>query len=240
SRSRCASTMITGGSGFNVRRNDKANNVAHNRMTEYLDWHKKAIKRLEKKYNPALAYTGIRSGDSDAIEKLEAKLEGLIKDQERMKLFNKLVRKHIGKKAEKLTDETRQNLVDALIENGLSSNEESAAKLITPDYAGRIVLSYQLTNNNATIRNTKKRLEHLKLTKAKETTNETANGVNIERNHDENRLRLKFDDKPSKAIRTVLKSNGFRWADSLEVWQGYMTCDGYKLQNVLDAIESEA
>lgn len=35
-------------------------------------------------------------------------------------------------------------------------------------------------------------------------------------------MRLFFDGKPDAETRDRLKSNGFRWAPSIEAWQGYI------------------
>jgi hypothetical protein len=44
-------------------------------------------------------------------------------------------------------------------------------------------------------------------------------GFQVERNTDINRLQLKFDGKPSENVRSILKSNGFRWSPREGAWQ---------------------
>lgn len=44
-------------------------------------------------------------------------------------------------------------------------------------------------------------------------------GFQVERNTDINRLQLKFDGKPEANIRSILKSNGFRWSPREGAWQ---------------------
>ena len=46
---RCASSVITGGSGFNVRKAEKANISHHNRLIEFSEWREKALKAIAKK-----------------------------------------------------------------------------------------------------------------------------------------------------------------------------------------------
>lgn len=44
-------------------------------------------------------------------------------------------------------------------------------------------------------------------------------GFQVERNTDINRLQLKFDGKPEANVRSILKSNGFRWSPREGAWQ---------------------
>lgn len=95
-KANCMSTMITGSSNFNHRRNEKANNTEHRRTTEFIEWREKALKRLNRDYNPAaIARRPIMSDEADAIQQLQAKIEAAEKDQAMMKAVNKIIR---GKK----------------------------------------------------------------------------------------------------------------------------------------------
>src|ERR1700674_2248971 len=55
SRSRCLSTMITGPSNFNVRRNEKRNAVEHRRCEELGEFRERALKAIRKALCPELA-----------------------------------------------------------------------------------------------------------------------------------------------------------------------------------------
>lgn len=50
-----------------------------------------------------------------------------------------------------------------------------------------------------------------------------ANGVTVERDLVDVRLRLRFPNKPSAAVRDLLKSRGFRWSPTQEAWQRQLT-----------------
>jgi len=47
--SNCASSAITGGSGFNVRRAEKANNREHAKYEQFIEWREKALKSIARK-----------------------------------------------------------------------------------------------------------------------------------------------------------------------------------------------
>src|SRR5690606_7350141 len=112
----------------------------HNTFGKVVDLQKKADHYTQKA--AAVGDGGVSSDDPDAIAKLTHQVEQLIANQERMKKVNQVIRKHKG------NAEAQHR---ALLELGYS--EESAQKLITPDYARRAGFpSYSLTNNNANIR----------------------------------------------------------------------------------------
>lgn len=50
-------------------------------------------------------------------------------------------------------------------------------------------------------------------------------GFRIVRNTDIMRLQFLFDSKPDERIRTLLKSNGFKWAPSQMAWQRQLTAN---------------
>jgi len=61
------------------------------------------------------------------------------------------------------------------------------------------------------------------------------------KNNDLMRLQLLFDGKPSEEIRTILKSNGFRWSPSNKAWQRLLNDNAlYSLKRVSEAITSIA
>lgn len=84
-----------------------------------------------------------------------------------------------------------------------------------------------LTNDRAT----KDRIESIKKLKerAEKPSEEKyikVGGVEVIENAEAMRIQLKFDGKPSEEIRTLLKSNGFKWTPSCGVWQRQLTNNG--------------
>lgn len=186
-------------------------NKIHNTMGKSVEADKKA-EYYEYKAKAAESNNAIYLEDEDSIQKLEAKIEKLIRLQECMKAANKIIRD------KKLAEIVK---IDKLKELGFS--EKSAIELITPRRGGSLGFeTYQLSNNNACIRNAKQRLEKALSLKTAESKEFEINGVRIVENTEENRLQLFFSRKPENDVRSKLKHNGFRWSPSNGCWQSYL------------------
>jgi hypothetical protein len=216
-KSRCASSAITGGSGFNVRRAKKANNAEHNRSVELSEFIDKCRSRRDRPES-----TAIKASDENAIEALTAKLEKLQARQDMMKAANKLL---------------RAKPVDMAALAELLGSEAVAKALLEPDFTGRNgFASFQLTNNNAMIKATQERIASLEKMKAKPTTEREHEGIRIVENTEAARLQLFFDGKPAAEMITKLKSHGFKWAPSQGAWQRQLTGNAlYSLRLLLEA-----
>jgi hypothetical protein len=221
--SRTMSTMITGPANFPVKQNQKRMDTAQKRYEEFRDWREKAVKAIHKRIT--------EQGISDAggpIAILEKEIATLEKNQERMKAANKII------KSTKLLDDEKVQQIQEQV--GLS--EKVARELLKPDFAGRVgFASYQLTNNNATIKNKKARLEELNKRDAAsgQDTVKKYDGVEVVNNHDEERLQLVFDKKPNDELRNELKAEGWRWSPSSSAWQRKNTPQaGWSAERILD------
>jgi hypothetical protein len=146
----------------------------------------------------------IFSDDPDATEKLVDKIERLKKRQGLMKRANQLIRKV-----------DREGLAD------LGFSDETIAKLLIEDFAGRVGFpNNALTNNSANIRRLEQRLAAIQNTQNDETTEEQfASGVRLVDNVEANRLQIFFQETPSELIRRELKRNGFHWSSTAGAWQ---------------------
>lgn len=170
--------------------------------------HADTAQHYQDKLEGIQSNTAISSDDPDAISKLEQKLEGLEHNQAEMKRINKIIRS-----TQKLEGETR---VKAVAEKA-NISESTAQELLAPDSCGRIGYpSYSLTNNNATIRNTKQRIKRLKadLDRIAEQgeTAETRHddlGVTVIENNVVNRIQLDFDRRLTKPAYQVVKGESF-------------------------------
>ena len=210
SRSRCLSPMITGPARFPVSSNEKRNRSADNRYQELREYRERALKAIRSKLQPE--WQPIRSGDADAVERLEDEIAKAKRAQEMMKSVNAAIRKHFkdGKEAQ----------VAAIVAIGVS--EAMAGRLMEPDYMGAVGFpSYKLTNNNANIRRMEARLATVKRNKSTPDTEVKGETVTVQDCPSNNRIRLFFPGKPSESVRSNLKSRGFRWTPTIGCWQAY-------------------
>jgi len=178
----------------------------HNTYGKAFELQKKAEQYADKA--ASVGKGGISSDDPDAITKLTRELEQLIANQERMKKINQAIRKHKG---------NPEGQRHALLELGYSEN--SAQKLITPDYAGRVGFPpYALTNNNANIRRIQQRIKQLQANQERAPVNVQGTGYAYAEDLEENRAMFMFEGKPEKATREILKRYGFRWSPTRGAW----------------------
>lgn len=199
----CPSVMISGSGNFPVRKKEKQNAAADKNFAEFQE-----IQGILKKIDSILyGKEIIKSGDEDAVEKLEKKLDDLKATQEKMKAANRAIRMKDTEKG------------DAKLKE-LGFSEEKIKELRTPDFCGRIGFpDYALQNNNANIHRVEVRLKGLKAAKENGTQEMENKFFKVVRNTETMRLQIIFDGKPEPQVREILKSNGFRWAPSQLAWQ---------------------
>lgn len=204
-QTRCPSVMISGGSNFPVAKKEKQNAAMDRAMEEYLE-----IQNILDKIR-SVGKGGISADDPQAIEKLRAKLAKLDDMQNTMKAVNAYYRKHKTLEGcPDISEGTRKELETAM---------RSAWRIDAKPFP-----SYALSNNNATIRSTRARIEELE----KRQTQETPQGWEFEGgevviNTELNRLQIILDERPDFGLKQQLKSYGFRWAPSQSAWQRQLT-----------------
>jgi len=204
SQSRCMSTMITGPSGFNTRRAQKANTAYDNKIdatNAYIDRAISSIRRRLKKMQ-------IEAAGGEA-EVMKEKLHKAEEHQELMKAVNNILR------SKKLSDEEKAQQVH--IDFGLP--EQLIHELMTPDWGKPGFASYQLTNNNANIRRMRERVGELQKKEDTPTTEIKFGGWTIIDNCEDDRIQIDFDEKPDDAMCAKLNEAGWRWAPSKVLWQ---------------------
>lgn len=203
---RCPSVMIAGPADFPVRKKEKQNAAwARNRE----EW--SHIQGLIGKIK-GTGTGGISGDDPDALEKLRAKRDKLVKHQELMKAVNAAIRL-------KDTEEGDRRLAE------LGFDAQEIAGLRKPDWCGRVGYpAFELSNNNANIRRIEGRIKELEK-RASEPAPEgwKFDGGEVVINQEVNRVQIIFDGKPDPDVRSELKSEGFRWAPSQGAWQRQLT-----------------
>ena len=229
--SRCASSFITGGSNFPVARMQKRNDIAHKRTEELLNYCEWKMNKIKNTLQPTI----IKSADEMAIVKLDEKLKGLEESQVLMKAFNKVIKKWQKSYSLENSEDVKALIAELKI---IHPNDKFISEALKPNYMGKIGFpSWALTNNNATIRNTKKRLEKLKADA--DMAAKIENGEMEVReylfddgkvlyNYEAQRVQILFDGIPSEEIRKALKKISCRWSPKNSAWQMHLKEWNYK------------
>lgn len=224
-KGRCISSMITGPANFPVARAEKANNRERAAGDEVLNFVEKVRKNIDKEKNPHKH--GISSDHVDALELLKNKLARLEKLQADMKLINKI--HAVYKKAPE--SEATQKLMA-----GINEGYKNIIKNYVPRYSWEPhpFAPFELTNNNATIKTTKKRVIELEAKQGQESRETVVKGVRVVESVEENRIQLFFDGKPAAEIIAMLKSHGMRWSPRGGCWQRMLNNNGrYAVKQIL-------
>ena len=221
---RCPSVLISGAGNFPVKKKEKQVQAWENNYQFYQETQKLISKIKSILYGKDI----IKSGDSDAVERLEEKLAGLKEDQERMTVANKFIRlKNVEKGNEGLTN--------------MGYSEKEIKELREPDFCGRVGYPpYMLQNNNANIHRVEGRLKQLKAAKERGSRKEENRYFRVVENTEIMRLQIFFDEKPVQYIRSILKKNGFKWSSKNGCWQRQLTDNArYSLERIKKEIKTD-
>jgi hypothetical protein len=197
-KSNTISSMITGPSNFPVNRAMKANNreqAAYEEFDRFRDRYFTSVNRVPQKT------------PEDDLTDTENRLEKLIAFQDQAKEVNVFLRKT------KLKD--LQEMIAELLDQGYPKEVLKRIDKVGDRYK---VPAYALTNNNATIKRLRERIQIL--------------GTRIERKENfedllfdggyitisDDRVKVFHEDKPSADIINKLKRGGFRWSPFWKCW----------------------
>lgn len=193
--------------------------VDHYSYKSDLNYRNKAHKKLEQSWtaNEKAAYyadkataaennTAISSDDPEAIAKLTDKLNDTKESHVYMKALNAHYRKHKTCKGYPGMEDSRAEQIDQRIEK-----DYSWCKAPFPGYS--------LALNNAEIHRLEDRIKTLEKRQDTGFVGWEFDGGEVVANTEENRLQILFDEKPSEEMRSVLKSNAFKWSPRNVAWQ---------------------
>ena len=228
------SWFIAGPANYNTRKNERKMNAIDNVMrnqganidpdkNEYLT-----------KIQAILSNRSVKSNDSNAVAKLQAKYDGLKAELERGKEMNAYFRKN-------------KTLVGFPGVSDKVANEFDARNRSGDYFAMQPFPAYRLQNGNAELRRLQGRIDSLNSIKEAATSGEdtsakypTAEGVSVQENAEQMRVQLRFDGKPDEETRTLLKSYGFRWSPSQNAWQRQLTGNGkYAAKQVMQKLSGK-
>lgn len=85
---------------------------------------------------------------------------------------------------------------------------------------------YELPYANAEIKRVKERIQQLKELDSIDLEDIIFEGGKVVHNREINRVQIVFDEIPTEEVRTLLKSNGFKWARSEGAWQRLLNKNG--------------
>ena len=214
---RVPSILISGRGNFPVRKKEKQNRAADANMEEW-----QQIQDLLDKIR-GTGMGGISADEPDAVDKLKVKLERLEAFQDKMKAVNAYYRKH----------KTLDGCPDLSVEEIEKLKAEMARswRAQPKPYEG-----YELSNNNASIRQVKARIEGL--TRQAETVYEgwRFDGGEVKADREANRLQVFFDEKPDRETCSAMRHGGFRWAPSVGAWQRQLNDNAIRAAKRLDCL----
>lgn len=205
--SRCFSQMVTGSGGWTpatFRRHEKTNNAEKNARQRIDDWAEKIIKRCNRQER----LTGWAE-----VERLQNKLDDLVRSQELMKAANKII------KSKKLAEVEK---VDELVALGFS--EHTALEIMEPDFCGRIgFASYALSNNLAKIKDTELKIKRHAMMAQRADEVRKYDWCELHLDYSDERYRFVFDGKPAQEVINLMKRHAFKWSPANKAWQRQIT-----------------
>ena len=215
--SRCASSFITGGAGFNVRKAEVANNVERNRYNDFREWREFAFKQIAKRQE--IAKTP-EEKENEIIAEIKSSIQKVFKEGNGSYFYSLLYTK-----IEKFAYKGMVNVMREALEEVVKQND--IYNRITPRH--KFFKLVELAEKHAT------KIEEVKEMANKE---EEIKGVKIIHNTDLDRLQLLFNGKPDQNIITLLKKNAFRWSPSNKAWQRQLTNNAiYAARNIINALD---
>lgn len=214
----CVSSAITGGSGFNVRRAEKANNAEHNKMQEFITWREKALKAIAKRIEKNKPEEQKQSEEWALLERdilhSAAVIHGINTGTERG-YHKALFVSSIYGKVETYAKHGDVQMVEKAI-NAIRNFNETMSIVITERHKFFKLLEVAAANK-----------EKIADKKNKEDVEIAFEGGTVVKNYSEDRLQILFDSKPAPDVISSLKSYGFRWSPRFMAWQRQLTTNAY-------------
>lgn len=207
-QSNCASSAITGGSGFNVRRAEKANNLEHAKYEQFIEWRKKALKSISRRLEAEMPQS---EKDKELFEDWKQQVD---------KLFCGWMMNRFKSRLETVARNGKVELVRSVLDYLATKQIEINVVLATKRHSVWKLLDVA-----------EKAKESLEEKATAESQESEINGVRVVRNMQADRLQLFFDGKPAPDMISKLKHAAFRWSPSNGCWQRQLT------QNAISATE---
>lgn len=213
--SRCASSFITGGAGFNTRKAENANNRERKVYEDFRNWREWQYIQIAKRQELAKSP---EQREKELIKYVLLDITATFQDSRSIDLLYKRVEKYAYK--------GMVDVINAAVEEVVKQND--IYNRITSRH--RFFRLIELAEKHAT---------KIEATKEAPNKEEEIEGVKVIHNTDLDRLQLLFDGKPAQDIITLLKKNAFRWSPSNKAWQRQLTSNAIHAANkVLETIKN--
>lgn len=214
--SRCASSFITGGAGFNTSKAENANNSERNKYDEFRNWREWQFKQIAKRQELAKSP---EERDKELIDQITKDIILTFKEGNGSYFYNLLYQR-----VEKYAYKGMVDVIKPVVEEVIKQND--IYNRITPRH--KFFRLVELAEKHAS------KIEATKETPNKE---EEIEGVKVIHNRDLDRLQLLFEGKPAPEIISILKKNAFRWSPSNKAWQRQLTPNAiYAANKVIEAL----
>ena len=224
----CASSVITGGSGFNVRRAENANNREHGHLTAFLEWRGKALKAIAKRKEEARPEDEKRSEEWERLEKdilhSAAVIHGINKGLERgcsKALFVSSIYNKVETFAKRGDKETVSRAIDCI-----RHFNDTMSVVITERHKFFKLLELA-----------EQKCERKEDNQTRENSVIKFEGGKVVQDWAMDRIQFIFDEKPNRETIDLLKRSAFKWAPSIGVWQRQNTSNAvYAVKSMLKVI----
>lgn len=222
-KSNCFSAMITGSSGFNNRKHDKANRSEERHYEIFREWRLRAKKAIIRKAQPPKTFIS-------ELDRYRAELAGMQRNQELMKEGNKRI-----KEAKKKGEDITEYLINTF-------------QIPTHMIDWTMKFGFGLQNNNANMKRIEDRIKELEVKEQMRdqspVTNYTFEGGKMVIDYEVDRIQIFFDTRPTREELQIWKNKGlnsFNWSPSANAWQRKITANAMSsVKRLLPPLTKEA
>lgn len=228
--SRCASTMITGGSNFPVAQNRKRMDIERKRGEEFMEWRKRALEAIAKKIESAKPK---EQKDSERWQSIKNGLESS------MKTITEIDNGTNRYSSRPLSVSSISGVIKTLAKHGDLEMVERSLNLIRN---WNNTLNKPAIGGKHSIWGLAEIAEKIKSSMESacesENTETEINGVRMLANNQADRLQLFFKGKPECDIINQLKHSAFKWSPSNGCWQRKLTQNAiYAAKTILKTLK---
>lgn len=214
-KSRCISTMIAGGSNFNVTRANKANQSEHNRCEDFINWRNNALKSIEKRKENSKPQS---VKDNELFEYTKKQILGScamiisIDNGTERGYSRQLIVSNLTNRIKTIAKNGNTDLLIKCLDLIKDVNSKYSKPVITA--SNGIWKLYEVAEAQ----------REAKFDKANKPNREwETETCKVIFNYELDRLQLIYDGKPNYNTICDLKKNGFKWSPSNTAWQRQLT-----------------